>query len=387
MSEELNGIDEFVSGARDQATAVPGRSEAAGSRQLQNRFEIEETVAFMAHAAAVQQERIQALLDGAVLAAEQVQDKRIEMLERGPEVSGSDVFMEFAITLILESPLAAALLKGITKAIFSPVIRRRIVETELRALSLRRASNLGLGKWSNIASRLKAADLAEIEVKRLSEELKSLHESFKSLGTGSWRDYTIGAVKGIRAANSLAGNDQPSSDPSDTPGVRVLSVAQTYAANHRMAARIQSADFEFWLRTRVFAVEDARAVYAWSALDVGLEGVRDEAKRYYEVLIWSLLLWQQAKNYRQGLTKRSVTAPEQVFGNLTDHVPAALLQYWLYRFTDPKTAKPFARTEALRAGGKTYERAVPALAQYMQDLARQGEKGRIIMSTAGMLTE
>jgi hypothetical protein len=50
--------------------------------------------------------------DGLVLATEQVQDKRIEWLEIGPEVSASEVLIEFALTFFLGSPLLGRALKS-----------------------------------------------------------------------------------------------------------------------------------------------------------------------------------------------------------------------------------------------------------------------------------
>jgi hypothetical protein len=385
---------DFVSGPRERATVEhshPFLERPADAERWSNP-EIEETVAFMAHSSAVQLERIQAHLDGAVLAAEQVQDKRLEVLERGPEVSGTAVLFEFAITLILESPLAAKFLQKATKIIFTGVIKRRIAAAEGRLLAAelrRRTSQLRLvrqTRWPSVVQRLEAARIADLDISRIADELKTLHASFDTLGSGSWRDYLIGAVKGARAAGAMMGKEQPHGDPSDTPGVRILSMVQSYAANHRLANRIDIADFEFWLRSGLVAVEDVRNIFAWSSLDIGLEGIRDEAKRYYEVLIWSILLWQQAKIYKEGMTGRSLSAAEQVFGNLGDHVPYHLLRYWLYRFINPESGEQFAQVQQLQAGGKTYDRSVAALSQYMQKLARQADKSNVTLTTAGLLS-
>lgn len=382
-----NNLHDFVTGQRERVTTdarLPFVSTGLAS-DLQREMHVEEAIEFAKHASAIQLERIQALTDGAVLAAEQVQDKRIEVLERGPEVSGTSLLMEFAITLILESPLAAKALQKLTTVVLRPIIKRRIAIAELRI----RSSTLQLRKVSRTLSApaaLEAARQADLDVRRIAEELRQLHQSFDQMGTGSWRDYLIGAIKGGRAASAASGNEQPNSDPSDTPGVRVLSLAQSYASNQRMVASVDLASLEFWLRAGLVSADDLQAIFHWDALNVSLDRIRDESKRYYEALIWSLLLWQQAKVYREGLTKRSLTAPEQVFGNLADHTPSHLLHYWLYRFVDPSSGKQFADAAALRAGDKEYDRSVAALAQYMQKLARQADQSKIIISTTGILS-
>jgi hypothetical protein len=344
---------------------------------------MEEAVAFMHHSCAVQMERIQAQLDGVTLAAEQVQDKRIELLERGPEVSGTAVFIEFALTLVLETPLAGRLLHLVTRRIMTPIVRRRLAvplqtaQDRLRSVALRhRRPGAVIGPTLSVK--------ASYEAKQLADELKKLHDSFKDAGKSS-SEYLVGAIKATRAARQTAGEAQPPSDPSDTPGVALLSLQQGYASHHRLQLGIDVANYEFWLRAGLISVDDIYNIFAWEELDVSLEEIRDRSKRYFEVLVWSVLLWQQAKNYKQGLTKKSLTAPEQVFGNLTDHAPGSLISYWLYRFTDPKTNKPFAQAAALKADGKTYDTSVASLARYMQELARSANANKATLVTSGPL--
>ena len=51
--------------------------------------------------------------DGIELATEQVQDKRIDFLEAGPQVTVADIFIEFALVFLLESQLAGAILRRV----------------------------------------------------------------------------------------------------------------------------------------------------------------------------------------------------------------------------------------------------------------------------------
>src|SRR5262249_13271074 len=85
--------------------------------------EIEAAVAFIRQSAARQMELGHAIMDGAILAAEQVQDKRLGLLEQGPEVSGWDILLDFAMVFVLESPLAGKILQAVTVKALAPRIR------------------------------------------------------------------------------------------------------------------------------------------------------------------------------------------------------------------------------------------------------------------------
>jgi len=54
-------------------------------------------------------------VDGAILAANQVQDQRISMLESGPEVKTSVYIFDLLIAFALDTSVAGAVLAGITK--------------------------------------------------------------------------------------------------------------------------------------------------------------------------------------------------------------------------------------------------------------------------------
>ncbi len=85
------------------------------------------------------------------------------------------------------------------------------------------------------------------------------------------------------------------------------------------------------------------------------------------------------------MTNKTATTPVQVFASLQRHVPASLLQYWLYRFVDPKTGNAFAEAEALaRPGGKSLETrgAQPRRPHARGGTSRGREQGRAHNSRA-----
>jgi len=64
------------------------------------------------------------------LAASQVQDKRIELLEQGPEISADQFLLDFVLSLAF-GPIATRLVGAITKRLFTRMLRSRTLGTLL----------------------------------------------------------------------------------------------------------------------------------------------------------------------------------------------------------------------------------------------------------------
>jgi len=64
--------------------------------------------------------------DGITLATEQVQDKRMDWLEEGPQVQADELLIDFALAFFLDSPAFAKLLRDGLKRAFSYVADRKV---------------------------------------------------------------------------------------------------------------------------------------------------------------------------------------------------------------------------------------------------------------------
>ena len=62
---------------------------------------VEQAAALVRQSAAIDEARLDAFLDGAVIAAEQVQDTRLTVLEQPAELSATDLWVEIAIGLMI----------------------------------------------------------------------------------------------------------------------------------------------------------------------------------------------------------------------------------------------------------------------------------------------
>ena len=103
------------------------------------------------------------ICDGIELATDQVQDKRIEFLEAGPEVTLADIFIEVALVFFLESPLLGA------------AIRRAYRFAGARILTGRAAKLTSL-KEAAQGVRGKIADNSRAISRNMQERIKTLEE-------------------------------------------------------------------------------------------------------------------------------------------------------------------------------------------------------------------
>ena len=118
---------------------------AAGASQntkepLSQPAEIEVAVGAIRQSATEQVERIQAYVDGAILAVEQVQDKRLSLLKKQLEATASDALFAGAMTALLESSIAGKILVSITRGIVKPMLQTNFVFQLIP--SVRNRSNL-----------------------------------------------------------------------------------------------------------------------------------------------------------------------------------------------------------------------------------------------------
>jgi hypothetical protein len=344
--------------------------------------QIEEAAAFIRQSAARQMESLQTIMDSATLAAEQVQDKRLEVLEQGPEVTALDIFWDFALTFILESPLPGKLLRGITQKWLLPRVRSNLGAKEyaLRTIALRGSKLRALGRLSDVEG-LSAARLAK-EIPILQQVTKILD----GIGSEGGADaYLVALAKAAREVSPKERKSAPLHLPSDTPGVAILDLAQAQASTQRLSIQIEHSMFELWVRTGQIPIETVYQVLKWEPTEVdgrliSLAEIKDVNKLYFELLIWTLLL------YDRPFTGKPVTAPRQSF-TLKGYVQPSLIDYWLQRFLDPQTGKPFADTPALkRPGGKpNLDMSIGALGNYMWKIAEAAARNKVALVSDGPL--
>ncbi|MBN1596384.1 hypothetical protein JW933_10700 [candidate division FCPU426 bacterium] len=335
---------------------------------------IEASVAVLRQLAAEQMEDMYTLMDSATLAAEQVQDKRLEILEQGPEVSAWEIFWDFSLTFILESPLAGKILHMFTKHLF---IRRIRAHAFVKARLIK-------------SIHPKNREFFKYLVADLKSDLKKMHRYMKILGDANGYErgpypYLVALGKAVKETYEDLSRPSPVFEASDTPGVSILDMAQTYLSRQRLSIQLELANLEYDLRTGGISPEKVAELAEQEPLQlqgriVSRQEMKDYLKRVFELLIWTMMLYQRP------LTGKYVTTPRQAF-TLKGYVQPSLINYWLKRFLNPDTGQPFSETPAIKRpdGKMDLEMATGELGKYMWNIAMAAKDNKVFLQLAGPL--
>lgn len=321
---------------------------------------VEQVCLHVRESAAVQEARLDAFLDGAILAAEQVQDVRIAVVEQPAELEGWKFWLDIAITLALESNLAGKIVNRLTKAVFTPVVRSNALF--LRLPKSPAGQELVKVAKTRSAPRRKGAAPRYTFDSVLKEGTRSLpgtasKESLKLYGASvrafvNWTaDLDLGNAI-AQAANKVRESGLPKrNDPlvvTNSAGVNILTQAQDYARASRLGIRIRHARFEAFVRGEAALPDLATIVEGvdWQALPSedgaetlgpSLAELRSKYALLLEALIWARLHGFALKNPqdRGGAGVPRIAANED---QPYPDVKRPLQDYWFSRFRQPVAA-------------------------------------------------
>jgi hypothetical protein len=338
----------------DDGKVVQRRSEA----------EIEETLLRVRQYAFLQVERTQAFVDGAILAAEQVQDKRLDLLEQGPELTVTEVIFDILLTIALESTIAGKVLAGITKKLLKTALSSVRVFSVLPKFALsERGQNI---KWLSQLMKVRGGKQVarntikkfltpsnELTIAQYNRTLQVLYQG------GSNVEQNLAAVaKGAKASYPLT--QSRILTVGDSVSVSILSAAQVYACQQRLAIFLSHSTFEMWLRLDLVDIEDMEMLCKSEITDeeaTSINTLRDQYKLLFEAAIWTKLFGLDTDE-----TKVLVNQGE-LFG-----VPNKHLNYWLDRFINPQTGKQFSQ------GSGNQTNKVTELKKYFINIAETYKK-------------
>jgi hypothetical protein len=376
----------------------------------------DESILLLHNSCADQIESLQLMMDAAVLAVEQVQDKRLELLEEGPEVTASELFVTWMIQFGLEANIAGKLVSGVIKRVLSRrLAQKRLTEVVIKQLEKAQRSGrykpfaLPIGSKSGALRLLSTGEaallrsqgvvvqevqtLAAREIEVAKAELESMNRWTKALR--ALREQSDGGVdaliKATVATRSKGNQEIPPDRPGarDTPGVSVLDQVQQYVSAHRMAVRAEASHLEMLIRADVIPPDSFNAMQYLTPAPLVVDNralthteAKDYLKRYFESIIWTLIL--KEKPLVGGHEERDWRVR---IANLPDQVPEKLLKYFLRRFINPATGKPFDDIPAMTVPttGQKLEQKGGALIQYMIKIGDEAEKGgvRLLVGEAG----
>lgn len=304
----------------------------------------ERLVLLIRQSAAVQEARMDILLDATVLAAEQVQDVRLVVLETPAEVSGWELWGEIALGFLLDTKLAGKLLGLLTRKLIGQAVRTNTLFSVLpRSESGKELAFYAKYAFRDRARRVVREGIPELKLPGLSDKdglslYNASLQMFVAKGSGTLDDFANAALK---AANARRKAGPPrTSDPipvADSAGVTVLSAAQDYARATRLGIRFRHAALESYVRRGASPASLALVAetVGWDGLDDGeqqaelmdLTTARNKYRLLLEALIWARL-YDFTEAPPSPRSNPVVLANQDLF-----HGPSGNLQkYWRARF-------------------------------------------------------
>lgn len=271
------------------------------------------------------------IADAAILASNQVQDKRLDMLEAGPEVTGTDILLEVLLSVLLSSNVAGIVIGAVTKKILDRVLSTRRVFMRLSGRSeygkflfdeiIRQEA-----KWIMATARpsknLKTERSTLINY-LLKEEIGSdLYSTdvYATVEKGAMIFYS--GVEGGATKLQKAKKEQVLS-PYDTPGTAIIDNALTFALRQKTYSNITFDEFRNLILLDQVTEDDYdelmnNLVFYRRQLDdnYDLNEIKREYALYFEASIW-VNMYFKYDNLKKVKKKHTYNKPIIKFSRVT----------------------------------------------------------------------
>jgi hypothetical protein len=252
-------------------------------------------------AKAARLEGLQAIVDGAVLAVEQIQDQRIVQIEQGPEVTIDEIIFDFLLGLALGG--VGNKLKTITD-IIAKQLADSVVEYASLAKNKKFANVLGSAivlfdakKFASDSNKVTPMFIRnynqvvrEIIAEKIGKDLEiATQKSLATAKTGvpkSVEEAVTGVITG-KAAKEVK------LEPTDSPSVAMLSAAQSFVSKQRYIQTLAHDSMEIVVlsgQANTNELNQIRKAVTLKPLEASYETIRDRNKMLFEAVIWAHLL-------------------------------------------------------------------------------------------------
>jgi hypothetical protein len=337
----------------------------------------------------------QTIADAILLASQQVQDTRLDLLERGPELSVSALFIDFliAVSFNIGGPVIK---EGLTNIIASFVAQRlktfaakpgKVIEiVTLKQLTPERIANVRKG----LVARVQKYEVPGGDPKSAPEEWRLFRElSKETVG--------FGLEKGKEALKTEPKQTAPPGKEGggDTPGVALMDTVLSFVREEQSAIDSSHDLDDFWVVSGLLSDAQAKSLTDFYSKEEKLEDGRDlsllkeKLKLFFEACIWANLfsarLWHQWRKEPHPLGARTSSPFPFTAVELGPEAPKKLQEYWVERFdsvvksaniTAPNEPEPlgamFRRPIADRRIPKLRDffRSIDGMLKTPQDVAR-----------------
>lgn len=298
-------------------------------------------IEFLGKSKQIQLERIQCIADGALLAAEQVQDVRLDKLEKGPEVDSTAVIVDLFVALLLDSSIPGRVMKLFANSVCKPILARSAI-LKLSGKDLWKGE-VGFSKLAMQHSYAEAfRKLLPDDDLRASiylQHAKAMYVQLYKLplDTDVQKDVTaLGKLAHRGASKQIA--TEPLSVHGDTPGVSLTSAVLQFVSTNRLLIQFQYARMETFIRLGFMNGDQARELLRlgdFEQLETSLKEIRDRCKLLFEAIIWGGIFRFDDPEDRLFRVPRSERADDDSLSPPAwklKGIDKRLSDYWMQRF-------------------------------------------------------
>lgn len=325
------------------------------------RSDIESAVALIEQSFAMQEERIQIIVDAALLALEQVQDKRIELAEKGKNFTIYDVIFDVLSVYLWEVGLIGHVLEPLVKEVTGAIIKRSLkysaVYNHLNKSDYG-AQFIGYARQEENSKKLLNEIIGEhaLNSKQFNSEDFALFSQEVRTMVASAPDVVWQKAKGeVKKWNDYKKKVKETKlEMTDTPGVSMLKAAQTYVSSQRVALKLQQAKIVAFLRsqTQMTVKELKEYMSIFNAEELPESSfIRDQYQWTFEMLLWAHI-YGFTSDWDKSPT--AWTTDPRPFGTFFKGIDNRVTYYWFERFRSILSAYVKKDWDSLDLVSKTY---------------------------------
>ncbi len=325
------------------------------------RADIESAIALIEQSFAMQEERIQIIVDAAILALEQVQDKRIELAEKGKNFTIYDIIFDVLSVYLWEVGLIGHVLEPLVKEVTGAIIQRSLkysaVYNHLNKSDYG-AQFIGYARQEENSKKLLHEIIGEHALNSKlfnSEDFAMFSQEVRTM-VASAPDVVWQKAKGeVKKWNDYKKKVKETKlEMTDTPGVSMLKAAQTYVSSQRVALKLQQAKIVALLRSQtqmtMKELKDYMSIFNAEELPPS-DFIRDQYQWTFEMLLWAHIYGFTADPDKSPTAWSTDPRP---FGTFFKGIDNRVTFYWFERFRSILSAYVKKDWDSLDLVSKTY---------------------------------
>lgn len=310
---------------------------------------------------------LQTIGDSVLLAAQQVQDKRLELLEQEPEITGTEVFFDIMLAVVFSSAVSGKLLKSFAKKLLDPIARTPL------AFKILPKTERGLKFFNEIAG----SQLGKVGTKEVTKEflekadLSGLYKNVvfevAETAANSIRQIPKKFQKTVEQAPLIVG---------DSAGVGIMNLVQIFVrdkiasinlSHDYLKIAVQEGVMDDDATNELLQFLDGNIKETIKEENYSLGAIKGKFMLFYESCIWLMLI---EPTYGKEISGNFV----RIVDGTGKDVDERLIKYWVNRFFHPESEFESFKQYADRVVSvktNTMPRAKQELANFFEKLSKE----------------